>query len=146
MRELWEDLAVHASEEFPEWFSQGDLALHRKLIELIPSWWTRMEALPRTLVHNDFNPRNVAFRRRRGGPRLVAYDWELATLHLPQRDVAELLCYVLTPEATERDVTHSSRCTARALEESSGHASTGGVAVGLRPGPADLAVNRSAST
>jgi aminoglycoside phosphotransferase (APT) family kinase protein len=106
MRELWDDLAVHAAEEFPEWFTQADLTLRRRLIETIPTWWSKLEGMPRTLVHNDFNPRNVAFRREPEGPRLVAYDWELATLHLPQRDLAELLCYVLTPSATIEEVAH----------------------------------------
>lgn len=145
MRELWEDLAVHASEEFPEWFSQGDLALHRKLIEAIPIWWARIESLPRTLVHNDFNPRNVAFRREPQGPRLVAYDWELATLHLPQRDVAELLCYVLTPETDAGEVSRWVTLHRQALEAATGrHISAADFEEGFQLALYDLAVNRFA--
>jgi NADP-dependent 3-hydroxy-3-methylglutaryl-CoA reductase len=145
MSELWEDLAVHASEEFPEWFSQGDLALHRKLIELIPIWWSRIESLPRTLVHNDFNPRNVAFRAEATGPRLVAYDWELATLHLPQRDVAELLCYVLTPEADAAEVLRWTTLHRQALEEATGRAiPEAEFEEGFQLALFDLAVNRFA--
>ena len=51
--------------------------------------WEEIDALPPTLVHNDFNPRNLALVD--GGTRLVALDWELATVTVPQRDVAELL-------------------------------------------------------
>ena len=57
----------------------------------VGEWWKEIEKMPRTLVHNDFNPRNIAFRRTAEGPVLCAYDWELATLHLPQHDLAELL-------------------------------------------------------
>jgi aminoglycoside phosphotransferase (APT) family kinase protein len=145
MRELWEDLAVHASEEFPEWFSQGDLALHRKLIEAIPRWWARIETMPRTLVHNDFNPRNVAFRREADGPRLVAYDWELATLHLPQRDVAELLCYVLTPETTAEEVSRWVTFHRLALERATGRSlDAAEFDEGFLLALYDLAVNRFA--
>ena len=54
--------------------------------------------LPRTLVHHDFNPRNIALRTTPLGPRFCAFDWELAAYDLPQRDLVELLCFVLTPE------------------------------------------------
>lgn len=50
---------------------------------------------PRTLIHHDFNPRNIALRATPAGPELCAYDWELVTYGLPQRDAAELLCFVL---------------------------------------------------
>ena len=101
--------------------------------------------MPRTLVHNDFNPRNIALRGENGSSRLCAYDWELATLHLPQRDLAELLCFVLTPDASQEEVDHYLEVHRRALEEASG------CAIGARSWRdgfalclADLAVNRVA--
>ena len=52
--------------------------------------------MPKTLVHNDLNPRNTCFKRRADGRlQFCAYDWELATYHVPQYDVVELLCFVL---------------------------------------------------
>ena len=104
MRELWEDLTVHAATEFPEWFLEPDLALRQKLIDTIPEWWPILESSPRTLIHNDFNPRNMAFRRDPEGVRLVVYDWELATLGVPQHDLADLLCYTLSTDASREDV------------------------------------------
>ncbi|MCW3104798.1 MAG: hypothetical protein JWO09_3238 [Bacteroidetes bacterium] len=47
---------------------------------------------PLTIVHNDFNPRNIAIKND-DGP--VIYDWELAVLNIPQRDSIELLSFVL---------------------------------------------------
>ncbi len=61
-----------------------------------------METGPHTLIHNDFNPRNVCLRHdtRDGGLKLIAYDWELATVGVPQRDLAELLCFVLPTDVS----------------------------------------------
>ena len=94
-RRLWEMLGVHALEEFPEFFSSADLKMYRSCVSRMQDWWGCIEKLPRTLIHNDFNPRNIAFRREQGELRLCAYDWELATLHLPQHDLAELLAFTL---------------------------------------------------
>ena len=38
-----------------------------------------------------------------GAQRLCAYDWELATIGAPQRDLAEFLCFVLAPETAADD-------------------------------------------
>ena len=114
---LWEALSIHCAEEFPDWFEKEDKAIHRELIRNIPQWWPRIEAMPRTLVHNDFNPRNLCFRKTAAGLNLVAYDWELATLHLPQHDLAELLIFVLTPEAPKDAVDHYLEHHRRALEK-----------------------------
>ncbi|WP_242206502.1 phosphotransferase [Aestuariivivens insulae] len=48
-----------------------------------------------TLIHNDFNPRNIAIRTN-GDPCI--YDWELATYGIPHRDIFELLAFTLTPD------------------------------------------------
>ncbi|WP_207401007.1 phosphotransferase [Actinomadura roseirufa] len=102
MAELWAAMAEHNAAEHPHWIAPDDL---RRLLRIIGSageWWTRLERMPRTLVHNDFNPRNIALRSP--GLSLVAYDWELATLHVPQRDLAELLAFVLPAGAGEAEV------------------------------------------
>ena len=101
--ELWLALAEHNAVEHPGLMDADLLALVRGYAEDAAAWTAELSAMPRTLVHNDFNPRNLAFRR--DGP-LVAYDWELATWHVPQRDLAELLAFVLRPDASESDVDH----------------------------------------
>jgi hydroxymethylglutaryl-CoA reductase (NADPH) len=120
MRDLWRDLSVHAAQEFPDWFSQADLALRNELIDTLADWWPQLEAAPRTLIHNDFNPRNLAFRHDTEGPRLVAYDWELAALEVPQHDLAELLCYVLTSESSPEEVDRWVTRHRQALERETG--------------------------
>lgn len=91
MSDLWSALAHHAAPAFSSWAHPDIGAIHRKLIATISTWWPWMEEGPRTLIHYDFNPRNVLVR----GDVLCAYDWELATLGAPQRDLAEFLCFVL---------------------------------------------------
>ena len=124
--QLWELLGAHTREEFPEWFSEQDLGGFRNLVRDIPRWWSEIEQMPRTLVHNDFNPRNIAFRRVSAGNRdelrLCAWDWELATLHLPQHDLAELLCFTLFDPVDPRDVDYYVELHRLALARHTGRA------------------------
>jgi len=98
LRPLWEALLAHAATRLPSLYTPARTRqLHARLAHAATDWAT-LATLPKTLVHNDLNPRNTCFRRERGGTlRFVAYDWELATWHLPQYDVVELLSFVLTP-------------------------------------------------
>jgi aminoglycoside phosphotransferase (APT) family kinase protein len=101
--------------------------------------------MPRTLVHNDFNPRNLCLRDGERGLQLCAYDWELATLQVPQHDLAELLCFVLPPDVCKAEVDQYVELHRRALAAASGVALDPvawrrGYALSLR----DLAINRVA--
>jgi hydroxymethylglutaryl-CoA reductase (NADPH) len=108
---LWEMLASHAIEEFPEWFSDVDLNRFRDRLYSMKDWYGEIDVMPKTLIHNDFNPRNMAFRRQaslegqeKGSLTLCAYDWELATINIPQHDLAELLVFTLQPDFNPEDV------------------------------------------
>jgi hydroxymethylglutaryl-CoA reductase (NADPH) len=108
---LWEMLGAHSAEEFPEWFSDSDLARYRDRLYSMKDWYSEIDRMPKTLIHNDFNPRNIAFRRlpgagaqEKGALTLCAYDWELATINLPQHDLAELLVFTLQPDFNVEDV------------------------------------------
>ncbi len=108
MTDLWTALADHAGPHFSAWADPGIAQIHHRLVACAGDWWQPLEAGPRTLIHHDFNPRNVCLRSTlkgwRGADgerlRLCAYDWELATLGAPQRDLAEFLCFVLTDGTT----------------------------------------------
>ncbi|KAF9438992.1 hypothetical protein BGZ76_001887 [Entomortierella beljakovae] len=65
--------------------------------------WALLEKSPRTLIHCDFNPRNICLRldHSTGAQSLCAYDWELACCHVPQRDVVEFLSFVLPPGSSK---------------------------------------------
>lgn len=60
-----------------------------------------------TLIHNDFHPRNIAFRNIGATSStlgLCVFDWELATIGPPEHDIAELLCFSLPEGASRSDV------------------------------------------
>jgi len=88
-------LLDNARSEFPEIVTQAHYDTVAKIITRMDSWLPHYCRLPATLIHNDFNPRNIAFLNGRNAPKAVIYDWELACIDIPQRDIAELLCFVL---------------------------------------------------
>ncbi len=55
--------------------------------------------LNKTIIHNDYNPRNIAILKN-GTP--LIYDWELAVIDFPHRDIVEFLSFVL-PEYFEKE-------------------------------------------
>jgi hypothetical protein len=101
MTPLWSALAANARPAFMSWAGPALVNAHESLLSGIDRWWQPLDGSLQTLIHNDFNPRNIMLR----GPllRLCAYDWELATIGAPQRDLAEFLCFVLAPETAAND-------------------------------------------
>jgi len=57
--------------------------------------------LNKTVIHNDFNPRNIAIKTD-GTP--IIYDWELATIDFPHRDIVEFLSFVLPKNFKKEDL------------------------------------------
>jgi len=55
----------------------------------------------KTLVHNDFNPRNVAIRVNNDP---CIYDWELASENIPQRDIFEFLAFTLVEDFKQEEL------------------------------------------
>jgi NADP-dependent 3-hydroxy-3-methylglutaryl-CoA reductase len=100
LRDLWGSLATHAASEFPEIITEQRLELLQRMIRSVAHWWPALESMPRTLIHGDFNPRNICLR----DGSLCAYDWELATIQVPQRDVAELLAFVLPADVHAEEI------------------------------------------
>ncbi|MES2320053.1 MAG: thioester reductase domain-containing protein [Pseudomonadota bacterium] len=95
MQPLWRALAEFAGPRFSAMLGRDALREQRAWIDGMPHWLPATFSMPNTLIHNDFNPRNMAFRNKPHGLELCAYDWELSTVGLPQYDLAELLCQVL---------------------------------------------------
>lgn len=58
-------------------------------------------AVQKTVVHNDYNPRNIAVRHNGA---LAVYDWELAVLDYPHRDIVEFLSFVFTENYAEDEL------------------------------------------
>jgi len=104
MAPLWRELARHAHARSTAFAAPRLRRIHAELVEDVASWAGALGSMPRTLIHNDFNPRNIALRRDASGLRLSAFDWELATVGAPQRDLAEFLSFVLRPDASREAV------------------------------------------
>ena len=143
MTPLWRALANHASRYLTEWADPSLLRTQRAIVESVGAWWPALEAAPRTLVHNDFSPRNVAIRGGGASLRLCAYDWELATVGAPQCDLAHFLCFVLDRDVSGDEAARYVERHRAALESAAGvpldrdqwH-------VGFGAALADLLVNR----
>ncbi len=56
--------------------------------------------VPKTIIHNDFNSRNVGVRLNGD---IVIYDWELSVINFPHRDIVELLAFTLEMEKDEEN-------------------------------------------
>ena len=116
MAELWAALAAHAARFFVPWLGSEARHVQHRLLSRLEDWWRPLEQMPHTLIHNDCNPRNLAIRRDESGPRLCAFDWELATSAVPQHDLAELLCFVLPINCSRQTVQHYLDLHRNALE------------------------------
>ena len=100
--DFWRELTDVNNYMHPDLITEDRWRMLHRFIDSRPEDWKRIEDYPRTLVHNDFNPRNLCIREEGGVRRLCLYDWELATYHVPQRDLAEFLAYVF-PSGTDPD-------------------------------------------
>jgi len=106
MAGLWAAMAENAADAFSRALGPEAPTLQRRLVKDVGPRWRKLARMPRTLIHNDFTPRNVALRQGECGQRLCAYDWELATLGVPQHDLAEFLCFVLPRTVHRMEATH----------------------------------------
>ncbi|HYH96136.1 SDR family oxidoreductase, partial [Hyalangium sp.] len=144
--ELWSALEHTSRECFT--LAGGALlpAIHHRLLEELEHWWEPLEQLPGTLIHNDFNPRNLALRREGADLRLCAYDWELATVGVPQHDLAELLCFTLGARASLDEVRHYLELHRLMLERETGRrVDPESWELGFRASLGDLLINRFAA-
>ncbi len=121
MTPLWSALAANARPAFTSWAGPALAEVHESLLTGIERWWQPLDNDYQTLIHNDFNPRNIMLRGLPGDPlRLCAYDWELATIGAPQRDLAEFLCFVLKPETAADEAPTWVHRYLKLLEEQTG--------------------------
>jgi thioester reductase-like protein len=145
MTPLWRALGEHAAPFLEEWAGPKLAATHRRLVDSIAAWWQPLESQDRTLIHNDFNPRNLALRADGEGLGLCAYDWELATVGIPQHDLAEFLCFVLADDVCAKELDAWVERHRRRLLALTAHAPDPGAwHAGFRAALEDLLVNRLA--
>jgi hypothetical protein len=99
MSRLWRGLAAYAAPWFSSWAGPALTAWQTHLVGHVEKWWHELATMPRTLIHNDFNSRNLALVRGPERTKVRVLDWELARIGVPQHDLAELLCFVMPEDA-----------------------------------------------
>ena len=116
---LWQALASGTRRYLGDFITQADLDVHLELLEQLPQWWGMIDTMPKTLIHNDLVPKNAGIRRVAGKKSLCLFDWEVPIVHLPQRDLCELLCYVLPQNVSIDEVVTLLERHRRKLEQCS---------------------------
>lgn len=98
-------LLTYSARRFPTIFDAARTQVLRDVLHHSESRHAEILRLPLTIIHGDLTPRNLCLRHASGdAPRLCAYDWELAQVNLPQRDVWEFICYTASARRiTDRD-------------------------------------------
>lgn len=138
-------LAENARPFFEEWLGRGIRQIQEDSILGLGEQARMTAQLPGTLIHNDFNPHNIALRSLNGRLQLCAYDWEMARPGLPQYDLAEMLCFVLTSDVGKPEVDALLEFGRVALERASGKRIPADEwMLGFRLSLADLLMNRLA--
>jgi hydroxymethylglutaryl-CoA reductase (NADPH) len=111
---------ITSIQEFSAWKA---LPLYKKLLDIIiteksesfdnsmlidiingmPLWEKEAHEIniAKVVIHNDCNPRNIAIRKNGD---VCIYDWELAVIDFPSRDVVEFLSFVLLPDFTKEEM------------------------------------------
>jgi hydroxymethylglutaryl-CoA reductase (NADPH) len=79
---------------------------HSRLTAIVngmPHWEKEAQEIniDKVVIHNDCNPRNIAIRKNGD---VCIYDWELAVVDLPSRDIVEFLSFVLLPDFTKEEM------------------------------------------
>ena len=126
-------------------FDARYLEQHERWIRTIPDWWGRIDALPKTLIYDDAQIRNLAVREPATQPRLVLFDWECASIQLPQRDLVEFLSYSVSEHISDAEIAGLIETGRAELERRAGRAIDRDAWLeGCRCSIMDLHVNRMA--
>lgn len=78
----------------------------------------KMGELPSSIIHYDFNPRNMAFHPETGSA--LIFDWEFAAWGLPQRDLVEFILFTSNVDNVICELEHFSEFHRGLLGESIG--------------------------
>lgn len=99
-RSIWQQLFQRMAEYFPDWVPKCNHDIQHSWINGISDWWQQAyEHCPKTIVHGDFNPRNLGFTLKANGqPQLMALDWECIRWGLPQLDFAQFILHSSAPD------------------------------------------------
>ena len=92
----------------PSIWSPLSVQLNNRIAKNLPEIIKAFRQYPQCFVHNDASPRNLCLRSANDGMEEWAclYDWEISCIHVPQRDIAEFLTFVVE-DGADADVISS---------------------------------------
>jgi hydroxymethylglutaryl-CoA reductase (NADPH) len=93
LKPLWQAYLDFAKQKHNAFLEDVDISRHEQIFSQCDHWFAELSAMKKTLVYNDDSPKNLAYLRTEN--RLCLFDWEMATIDIPQRDTAEFLSYTL---------------------------------------------------
>ena len=88
LQDFYNQILIEAESSL-DWLTKDHIKSMKKIIDSMDNWYEKYLQLETTLIHNDFNPRNIAFKEQKP----CFYDWELAEMAPPQRDLVEFLAF-----------------------------------------------------
>ena len=93
-------------ERLPNIYTKEESEFLRKYLMNFSKILNKLERYPKSVSHNDCNPRNVCLRKDPNPDKshLCVYDWELAYIHVPQHDIAEFLMFTLSESTTKEEI------------------------------------------
>ncbi|OQA95960.1 MAG: Hydroxymethylglutaryl-coenzyme A reductase [Bacteroidetes bacterium ADurb.Bin217] len=79
------------------------------IIEKFPEYLSQLEKgkesiknIPNTIIHGDLSSRNIAIKKQ--SSQVCIYDWELAVVNIPHRDIVEFLSFVLQEDFSKEEL------------------------------------------
>ncbi|MDF1549007.1 MAG: phosphotransferase, partial [Bacteroidales bacterium] len=88
---LYQKLVSIMYKEADDEIARKEFAMMLLFIDRLKDEFSKLKIAP-TIIHNDFNPRNVAIRK---DGSVCIYDWELVVVNIPHRDIVEFLSFAL---------------------------------------------------
>lgn len=104
LKPLWLAYAENLRSNVGGLFSKEEYQDYLKWIDTIPDWWSKIDKIPKTLIYDDAQIRNLAVRNPDTNPQLCLYDWEVTMIQLPQRDLIEFLSYVISDRISDDEI------------------------------------------
>jgi hydroxymethylglutaryl-CoA reductase (NADPH) len=88
----WKALNQTLYRKTATFLTDEQIELGNRLLDTYSDWYRPIEEHSVTLIHNDLTPRNIGLvGEAKESP--IFYDWELACIHYPQRDLVEFLAF-----------------------------------------------------
>lgn len=94
----WTELSYRFLQPYPKLFNY-----YNNCLENFESDLKKLSDLPQTLLHYDFNSRNLAFAANTEKEQVIVFDWEMASWGPAQRDLVEFILFTSNPDHIAQD-------------------------------------------